>query len=206
MKLLKILGLSFALFFTLLSCKEEDNDKLMVEMEKKNALAFEKINKSWNIIIPAQSPEVQSEISKWKEWQSFEQDLKQKPKASISAFKLKVESLAKKSDSLHLSVPYQFNKPQVRSRIIAMQTKIQALDTYFSLDIVPQDKVEPLIREINKELIAFYNQCNEIVIKNRIPFEVGEKEMISALDTTRNAKTMDFDELEKIEVQEKDKK
>lgn len=169
-------------------------------------MAFEKINKSWNIIIPAQSPEVQLEISKWKEWQSFEQDLKQKPKASISAFKLKVESLAKKSDSLHLSVPYQFNKPQVRSRIIAMQTKIQALDTYFSLDIVPQDKVEPLIREINKELIAFYNQCNEIVIKNRIPFEVGEKEMISALDTTRNAKTMDFDELEKIEVQEKDKK
>lgn len=34
----------------------------------------------------------------------------------------------------------------------------------------------------------------------------AKKEMISALDTTRNAKTMDFDELEKIEVQEKDKK
>jgi len=201
--LLKILGLSFALFFTLLSCKEEDNDKLMVEMEKKNALAFEKINKSWNIIIPAQSPEVQSEISKWKEWQSFEQDLKQKPKASISAFKLKVEALQKKSDSLHLFVPAKFNEPQVRSRIIAMQTKLQALDTYFSLDIVPQDKVERLIKELNQEIIAFYSQCEELIIKNKIPVEDGEKQLINALDTTRHAKNMDFDELERKQIQDK---
>ena len=49
---------------------------------------------------------------------------------------------------------------------------------------------------INKEISAFYAQCEEIVIKKSIPLELGEKEMISALDTTRNAKNVNFDELE----------
>ena len=182
------------------SCKEEKQDQLIVEMEKKNAMAFEKISKAWVINIPPQSPEVQMEISKWKEWQSFEQEVKQKPKATISAFKLKVQNLAKKSDSLHLSVPPLFNVPQVRSRLVAMQTKIEALDTYFSLDVLPKEKVQTLILAINKEINAFYAQCEEVVIKNNIPLEIGEKEMISALDTTRNAKNVDFDELEKQEV------
>jgi hypothetical protein len=172
-------------------------------MEKKNALAFEKINNAWKISIPPVSQEVHAQISKWKQWNTFEQDLKQKPKATISAFKLKVESLVKKSDSLDLTVPTQFNKPQIRSRIIAIKTKIQALETYFSLDIIPQDKVDLLIKDLNKELNAFYSQCQELVLKSKIPFEVGEKEMISALDTTRNAKNMDFDELEKLELQDK---
>lgn len=203
MKVFQITLLVCTLFFSFTSCKEDENEKLIVEMEKKNAIAFNKINDAWKITFPPVSQEVQFEISKWKQWNVFEQDLKQKPKTSISAFKLKVESLAKKSDSLDLTVPTRFNKPQVRSRIIAMKTKIQALDTYFSLDIIPQDKVDVLIKEINKELIAFYSQCQELVVKSKIPFEVGEKEMISALDTTRNAKNMDFDELEKLELEDK---
>ena len=205
MKIHKLL-LVFLIFFGFFSCKEEKQDQLIVEMEKKNAMAFEKISKAWVINIPPQSPEVQMEISKWKEWQSFEQDLKQKPKASISAFKLKVEALQKKSDSLHLFVPAKFNEPQVRSRIIAMQTKLQALDTYFSLDIVPQDKVERLIRELNQEILAFYSQCEELIIKNKIPVEDGEKELINALDTTRHAKNMDFDEFERKQIQDKTQK
>ncbi|WP_396187842.1 hypothetical protein [Flavobacterium sp.] len=205
MKIHKLL-LLFLIFFGFFSCKEEKQDQLIVEMEKKNAMAFEKISKAWVINIPPQSPEVKMEISKWKEWQSFEQDLKQKPKASISAFKLKVEALQKKSDSLHLFVPAKFNEPQVRSRIIAMQTKLQALDTYFSLDIVPQDKVERLIRELNQEIMAFYSQCEELIIKNKIPVEDGEKELINALDTTRHAKNMDFDEFERKQIQDKTQK
>lgn len=203
MKAFQITLMVFSLFLSFISCKEDEKEKFIVEMEKKNALAFEKINNAWKIAIPPVSQEVNVEISKWKQWNAFEQDLKQKPKASVSAFKLKVESLVKKSDSLDLTVPTQFNKPQIRSRIIAMKTKIQALDTYFSLDIIPQDKVDVLIKDLNKELIAFYSQCQELVLKSKIPFEVGEKEMISALDTTRNAKNMNFDELEKLELQDK---
>lgn len=186
--------------FVFFACKQENNQRLMVEMEQKNALVFEQINKAWTLAIPLATPTVQTEFAKWAEWQRFEQEVKQKPRATISAFKLKVQNLAKKSDSLHLSVPPLFNVPQVRSRIVAMQTKIEALDTYFSLDVLPKEKVQTLILAINKEINAFYAQCEEVVIKNNIPLEIGEKEMISALDTTRNAKNVDFDELEKQEV------
>ena len=63
--------------------------------------------------------------------------------------------MVSKSDSLHLTVPGRFNQPQVRSRIVALQTKILALDTYFSLDIVPHEKAKDLIAAINKEINCF---------------------------------------------------
>ena len=114
--------------------------------------------------------------------------------------------MVSKSDSLHLSVPARFNQPQVRSRIVALQTNILALDTYFSLDVVPHEKVEDLIKAINKEMIAFYMQCEEIIVKSRIPTEIGEPRIISVSDTTRNAKAINFDDLEQQEILDKNKK
>ena len=67
----------------------------------------------------------------------------------------------------------------------------------------PHDKVQNLIAAINKELNAFYMQCEEIVIKNRIPTEIGEPKIISISDTTRNAKVINFDDLEQKEIQKK---
>ena len=207
MNFFKILILSIFSSFLFFSCKDENEQQLLVEkMEKKNRESFEQINKAWLLNIPNASVEVSSVLNQWKEWQSFEQEIKQKPKSSISAFKQKVLNLVSKSDSLHLSVPPRFNKPQVRSRIVALQTKILALDTYFSLDIVPHDKVEDLIKAINKEMTAFYMQCEEIVVKSRIPTEIGEPRIISVSDTTRNAKAINFDDLEQKEILEKNKK
>ena len=199
-----VLIFSFSLF--LFSCKKEETDVLVVQkMEQKNKLAFNDINQAWNIVVPSSSPEVQSYLAKWKKWQNFVADLKQKPKTSISAFKIKVTKLANQADSLYLEVPTRFNKPQVKSRLMALHTKLQSLDTYFSLDVVPIEKIRPIILDINKELNAFYMQCEELIIKEKIPTEIGEKEMIKALDTTRNAKKMDFDTQEKEEL-EKEKK
>lgn len=191
----------------LFSCKDEDQQRLLIEkMEKRSRESFEQINQAWVINIPPASPEVASALSSWKDWQSFSQEIKQKPKTSISAFKLKVQNLVSKSDSLHLSVPTRFNKPQVRSRIVALQTKIFALETYFSLDVVPHEKAKDLITAINKEIKAFYMQCEEIVVKSRIPTEIGEPAIISISDTTRNAKTVNFDEMEQKEIIEKNQK
>lgn len=207
MNFFKILILSVFSSFLFFSCKDKDEQLLIVEkMEKKNRESFEQINKAWLLNIPNASVEVSSVLNQWKEWQSFEQEIKQKPKSSISAFKQKVLNLVSKSDSLHLNVPPRFNVPQVRSRIVALQTKILALDTYFSLDIVPHEKVEDLIKAINKEMTAFYMQCEEIVVKSRIPTEIGEPKIISISDTTRNAKAINFDDLERKEILEKDKK
>lgn len=201
--------LIFSIFSSLLffSCKDKDEQILLVEkMEKKNRASFDQINKAWLLNIPNASVEVSSVLNQWKEWQSFEQEIKQKPKSSISAFKQKVLNLVSKSDSLHLNVPARFNVPQVRSRIVALQTKILALDTYFSLDIVPHEKVQDLIAAINKEMTAFYMQCEEIIVKSKIPTEIGEPKIISISDTTRNAKAINFDDLERKEILEKDKK
>ena len=195
---------SILLFF---SCKDENEQVLLIEkMEKKNKESFEQINKVWLLNIPNASVEVSSVLNQWKEWQSFEQEIKQKPKSTVSAFKQKVLNLVSKSDSLHLNVPPRFNVPQVRSRIVALQTKILALDTYFSLDIVPHEKVQDLITAINKEMTAFYMQCEEIIVKSRIPTEIGEPKIISISDTTRNAKAINFDDLEQKEILNKDKK
>ena len=207
MKFFKILILSVFSSLLFFSCKDENEQLLLVEkMEKKNRESFEQINKAWLLNIPNASVEVSSVLNQWKEFQSFEQEIKQKPKSSISAFKQKVLNLVSKSDSLHLNVPARFNQPQVRSRIVALQTKILALDTYFSLDIVPHEKVQDLIAAINKEMTAFYMQCEEIVVKNRIPTEIGEPAIISVSDTTRNAKAINFDDLEQKEILEKNKK
>lgn len=200
-KLLIVSVFSSLLFF---SCKQNDEQVLLVEkMEKKNRESFEQINKAWQLSIPVTSPEVRGVLNQWQDWKNFEEELQQKPKSSISAFKQKVLNLVTKSTTLHTNVPANFNVPQVRSRIVALQTKILALDTYFSLDVVPHEKVQNLIAAINKELNAFYMQCEEIVIKNRIPTEIGEPKIISISDTTRNAKVVNFDELEQKEISKK---
>ena len=197
-KLLILSVFSSILFF---SCKQNDEQVLLVEkMKKKNRASFEQINKAWQLNIPITSPEVRGVLNQWQEWKNFEEELQQKPKSSINAFKHKVLNLVAKSSILHENVPPRFNIPQVRSRIVALQTKILALDTYFSLDVVPHEKVQNLIAAINKELNAFYMQCEEIIIKNSIPTEIGEPKIISISDTTRNAKAINFDELEQKEI------
>lgn len=206
MNFFKILILSVFCSFLVFSCKDENEQQLLIEkMEKKRLESFNQIDKAWVLNVPASSPEVNMVLNSWQDWQSFEQEIKQKPKSTISAFKLKVLNLVSKSDSLHLNVPPRFNLPQVRSRIVALQTKILALDTYFSLDIVPEDKVQNLIAAINKEIIAFHMQCEEIIVKSNIPTEIGEPKIISISDTTRNAKAINFDELEQKDILEKDK-
>ena len=197
-KLLIVSVFRSVIFF---SCKKNEEQALIVEkMEKKNRASFEQINKAWQLNIPITSPEVRGVLNQWQEWKNFEEELQQKPKSSINAFKHKVLNLVAKSSILHENVPPSFNVPQVRSRIVALQTKILALDTYFSLDVVLHEKVQNLIAAINKELNAFYMQCEEIIIKNSIPTEIGEPKIISISDTTRNAKAINFDELEQKEM------
>lgn len=204
MNFFKLLFVSVFCSVIFFSCNKNEEQALIVEkMEKKNRASFEQINKSWQLNIPITSPEVRGVLNQWQEWKNFEEELQQKPKSSINAFKHKVLNLVAKSTSLHENVPPRFNIPQVRSRIVALQTKILALDTYFSLDLVPHEKVQNLIAAINKELNAFYMQCEEIIIKNSIPTEIGEPKIISISDTTRNAKAINFDDLEQKEIQKK---
>lgn len=83
------------------------------------------------------------------------------------------------------SVPYPFDKPQVKSRVAALATKVQLLDVFIHLDNIPDKKVIRLIAEINNELVSLQRQMNKVDEKSKIPVEEGEYEMLMMLDTTR---------------------
>ena len=182
-KSIAFLFLSFFLF----SCEEDttkaENEKIIA----KNNQTFNLINSVWDLKTPALSATVENDVANWNEWQQFEIEINQKPKNNLTAFQLKTKNISSKIDSLQLNIPPLFDKPQVKSRIAALNTKIKLLDTFIHLTDVPQDKIKQLIPEINAEINALVGQWEEINIKKRIPKEVGEEFMIKALDTARNA-------------------
>jgi len=53
------------------------------------------------------------------------------------------------------------------------------------LQNIPDQKVAALIPEINLAIASFTQQLEEIVLKNAIPMERGESDMIRMLDTAR---------------------
>lgn len=177
----------FFISLVILSCNDEttkeDNEKIIA----KNTQTFNLVNSIWNLKIPAVSPTVQSEVAKWNEWQQFVIEFNQKPKSNLTAFQLKTKNLSTKVDSLQMNIPVEFDKPQVKSRLAALTTKIKLLDTFIHLTDVPQNKIKELIPDINEEVTALVGQWEEIIIKKQIPKEIGEDYMIRALDTVRNA-------------------
>lgn len=181
-------SIAFLLISIFLFSCEEDNTK--AENEKiiaKNSQTFNLLSSVWNLTVPNTSPNVTKELSNWNSWQQFVIEINQKPKSNLTAFQLKTKNLSSKIDSLQFEIPSQFDKPQVKSRISALSTKIKMLDNFIHLTDVPQQKIKVLIPEINEEIAALVGQWEEIYIKKQIPIEEGESYMLKALDTTRNA-------------------
>jgi hypothetical protein len=177
----------FIISLLFISCNDEttqeDNEKIIA----KNKQTFNLLSSIWDLKVPTLSPTAENEVSNWNEWQQFVIEVNQKPKSNLTAFQLKTKNISSKIDSLQLNIPSQFNIPQVKSRIAALDTKIKMLDSFIHLTDVPQNKIKELIPEINEEMKSLVGQWEEIIIKKRIPKEVGEEYMIQALDTTRNA-------------------
>lgn len=170
-----------------ISCNEDNNQIDNEKVIAKNKQTFNLVNSIWNLKTPVLSSAAQNEVASWNAWQQFVIEINQKPKSNLTAFQLKTKNISSKIDSLQFSIPETFDKPQVRSRITSLNTKIKMLDTFIHLTDVPQHKIKELIPEINSEIAALVSQWEEIIIKRSIPKEVGEDYMIQALDTTRNA-------------------
>lgn len=186
---MKVLFSSLLLFvFVFFSCESENQQQEIIKIAQKNEAVFRNISKMWSFNFPVANGEVEATLKKWNQWQQFKIELSQKPKSTLSAFKLKINNVATKVDTLALTIPIEYNKPQILSRLATLNTKIKSLETYMNLQIIPQEKVAKLIPEINEEIKGLYNQWNEIVIKKAIPKEIGEELMLQALDTTRNAR------------------
>ena len=132
-------------FFT--SCKNENkNHEIEITRAlKERELVFSNINKTWAFTPRTLTPESQSIATNWNEWRLFTSELYQKPKGTIGAFKQKTKSLVQKTEVLQSTIPEKLNKPQIKSRLSALVTKIKALQTFMSFDRIPQQKVLDLI-------------------------------------------------------------
>lgn len=185
----------------LISCNNfSDLDADSEKTKARNEQVFKTISKEWSFVFPKTRPEIENTLKEWKEWNQFQNELEQKPKTSLLAFKMKAENVSKRADTLHLTVPEKYNNPQVRSRLITLSTQLNSLNTYMNLQVIPEKKVTSLIKVVNEEITSVYKQMEEVLIKEAIPMEIGEEDMIRALDTTRMASDNVFNEnLEKID-------
>ena len=184
--MIKRLVLFIVIITSLIACNDES--KRLAENErdqKKKQDVYNTIQKAWHFDAQPLNETSQSLVSDWTEWRDLLNELSQKPQSSIGAFRKKSKTLSQKVDSLANKIPIKYSKPEVRSRISVLTTKINSLDLYMNLDAIPADKVVLSIKGVNDELRSLQMQLDEIVKKSQIPLEEGESDMIKMLDTTR---------------------
>ncbi|WP_136667554.1 hypothetical protein [Flavobacterium sp. H122] len=176
----KLLKYSFLFAVILVSCKKEDRSEA-VEVQralKEKELVFNSLSKAWNFSSQQLTPESEVIVQSWNEWRLFINELNQKPKSTINAFKLKTKNLVKKADVLPSTIPNRLNKPKIKARLSALITKLKALDMFLNIDRIPEKRVIELVNDLNLEVNAFNGQIEEIVRRSKIQMEEGEVEMI----------------------------
>lgn len=180
---LVIIFLTIPFFF---SCKDEtQRNAEIARNEQKKEVVFNNIGKSWSFNSQPINATSQSLVADWTEWRELLNELSQKPQSSIGAFRKKSKTLSAKAAALSSNIPIRYNKPEIKSRIAVLTTKINSLDLYMNLNDIPDAKVTATIQDINSELRSLQTQLDEIVRKSMIPKETGESDMIRMLDTTR---------------------
>jgi hypothetical protein len=174
-------------FLLLFSCQDNKKQRLIENAKdaKKKETIFNNINKGWNFNTNPINPPSQGLVAMWPEWRIFFLELKNKPKSTIGAFQKKAKELSKKVAELNNNIPMAYNKPEVKSRIAVLISKINSLNLFINLDEIPDQKVVALVTEINIQLISLQSQLDEIVRKSTIPKEEGESDLIQMLDTSR---------------------
>jgi hypothetical protein len=175
------------LIISLSSCKD-DNQKRIAENEKdakKKEVIFSNIKKGWVFYDTPINTTAEESVVTWNELRLFLTELAQKPKRTIGAFQQKATAISKKAMALNENLPIQFDKPQIKSRISTLITKVRLLDLYIHLDNISDKKVVHLIAEINNELASLQRQMDKIVEKSKIPVEEGESELMKMMDASR---------------------
>ncbi|MFV8351485.1 hypothetical protein [Flavobacterium sp. XS2P14] len=181
------LAVCCSLILVLFSCKNEEEKRFAEnrkEVQKKEVI-LSNIQKGWVFYDTPVTEASENSLSSWNEWRIFLAELAQKPKKTIAAFQQKSKALTKKVMALTAQIPIQYDKPQIRSRIGTLITKVQMLDLYIHLDNIPDKKVTQLVAEINLELVSLQRQMDKIVEKSKIPIEEGESDLLRMMDTSR---------------------
>lgn len=169
------------------SCQDDTKGRA-IEQEKerqKSEVIFNSISNEWNFNIQSQSAPSRELLSNWAEWRLFINELNQKPKSSIGAFKQKAVTLSKRAVDLKNNIPLKYDLPEIKSRLAVITTKINALNLYIHLSQIPDKKIQKLVQEVNIDVASIQSQLEEIKVKSEIKIEEGERDLIRILDTTR---------------------
>ncbi len=175
------------LFLSLFSCGKNNDVQIAENLKafKKKEVIFGNINKSWIFNAQPMNATAQSLTNNWTEWRIFLKELAEKPKSTIGAFQLKAKNLSKKAEDLKLHIPIKYNNVAIKSRIVVLITKVNALELFINLNQIPDAKVILLIGDINTEMQSLQSQMDEITVKSKIQKEDGESDLIKMLDTSR---------------------
>ncbi len=181
----RLVCLLFALLIVA-SCDDDEKRRAEIERDqKKQEAVFTKINSAWNFNTHPMNPTSQTLSTNWAEWRVFLHELGQKPKSTIGAFRSKARNLSVKARDLNNNIPIQFDRPEIKSRLAVLATKVNSLNLYINLGEIPADKVITLISDINTELVSVQDQMGEISRRAEIPKEEGEADIIKMRDTAR---------------------
>jgi hypothetical protein len=196
-----LVSLFLLLMVLLTGCKDDDKTREMqiTKALKEKELVFSTINKTWSFAPRTLSPEAQKITNEWGDWRLFTSELYQKPKGTIGAFQRKTKGLVVKVETLNYTIPERISKPQIKSRLMAIVTKVKALNTFINLDRIPEKKVATLITDLNVELMAFQDQIEEIVRRSHIQKEEGEQEMLNSLNGSQPTNVPPINETNNIE-------
>ncbi|MBC8643514.1 hypothetical protein H9W95_03840 [Flavobacterium lindanitolerans] len=145
------------LFCFLVSCKDDEAARLQANAKdaKKNEQIFASIDKAWNFNPQPMNPTVVTMIQNWSEWRLFMTELQQKPKSSIGAFQQKARTLSQKAMNLNNNIPAAFDKPEIKSRIMTLITKVRSLDLFINLNQIQEQKVIKLIPKSMKNWLRY---------------------------------------------------
>jgi hypothetical protein len=179
-------SLLIGLFF-ITSCQEDPKLRALAqekEVQKKEVI-FKNISNGWNFSVQPNNKTSRSLTTTWGEWRVLLNELAQKPKSSLGAFQQKAKTLSKRATELNNNIPVEFNLPEIKSRINALCTKINAINLYIHLNQIPDAKIVKLVQEVNTEIQSLQFQFEEINRKSQIKIEDGESDMLKMIDTTR---------------------
>jgi hypothetical protein len=178
----------FLFLIILLSACKNNDQKRIAENERdaqKKEVIFSNINKGWVFYDTPINTTSEASMATWNEFRLFLAELAIKPKKTIGAFQQRSTAISKKAMTLNTKIPNQFDKPQIKSRISTLITKVRLLDLYIHLDNIPDKKVVRTISEINNELSSLQRQMDKITEKSNIPVEEGESELKKMMDASR---------------------
>ena len=185
----------FLFIIILLTASCTDSDAIRKENAKKATQKeqeiFSALSEKW-VFKPADfTEETYAIVQQWSEWNTFYNELLQKPQTDIGAFQRKTKNLIDLSYVLHSTIPPIFNVVQIQSRFMVLDTKLKMLKTYLSLDTIPMEETTEIISAINTEIESIVNRMTTILIKNKIQKEEGEMELLNSIAVPHQQQTTD---------------